>query len=99
MAKAKFKEYFDQMCEQEAELFTQFESVHQAYCQQPTLYQAEFNQVGERVVDRVRDWERRLCAAMGRTMYGKYAEQLSEKFWGLVREKFGQIDMVGVKIE
>lgn len=99
MAKAKYKQYFEQMIEENQELFEQFEFIHNQYKQDPQKYQEELNQKGQPVVDIIRDWERRLCAAMGRTRYSKYSEQLSEKFWNLVRQEFDQIDMVGVKIE
>jgi K+/H+ antiporter YhaU regulatory subunit KhtT len=99
MAKAKYQQYFEQMIKENQDLFKQFKLIHDQYAQDPYQYQEELNQKGQPVVDIIRDWERRLCAAMGRTRYSRYSEQLSEKFWNLVREEFDQIDMVGVKIE
>ena len=99
MAKAKYKQYFEQMLEQEKELFENFRVVHDQYKLNQTALQEKYNVEGEKVVTVIRHWERRLCSAMGRTVYGQYAQQVSEKFWDLIREEFDQIDMIGVKIE
>jgi hypothetical protein len=98
MAQPKYKQYFEQMIKQNQNLFEQFKPIHDKYSQDPQQYQEELNQKGQPVVDVIRDWERRLCAAMGRTRYSRYSEQLSEKFWNLVRKEFDQIDMVGLTI-
>lgn len=87
------------MREKESKLFAEFEKAHQAYKQNSSQNQAEFNQLGEKVLEVVRDWDRRLCSAMGRTVYGQYSNQVSEKFWEMVRADFDQIDMIGVRIE
>lgn len=99
MAEAKYKKFYKLMKEKESALFAEFERVHQAYLTNSQTNQAEFNQVGEKVLDVIRSWDRRLCSAMGKTVYGQYSQQVSEKFWDLVRDEFEQIDMVGVKIE
>lgn len=99
MARSKYQQYFKQMMEENRELFEEFRPIHAKYKQDKQKYQQEFNDKGQELVDIIRSWERRLCSAMGRTRYGKYAEQLSEKFWDLVREEFDCIDMVGLKIE
>ena len=99
MAKAKYKQYFEQMLAEEKELFENFRAIHNEYKINQTALQEKYNLEGERVVAIIRDWERRLCSAMGRTIYSQYAQQVSEKFWDLVRKEFDQIDMVGVKIE
>lgn len=98
MAIAKYKQLYQQMREQEEVLFGEFAKLHDCYQQQPAKHQAEFNRVGEKVLEVVRDWERRLCSPMGRTIYGQYSNQVSDKFWQLVRADFPAIDMVGVKI-
>ncbi|KUK79434.1 MAG: hypothetical protein XD95_0386 [Microgenomates bacterium 39_7] len=87
------------MREKEPELFAEFEAVHQAYKDNGQKSQEEFNRVGGRVLEVIRDWDRRLCSAMGRTVYGQYSQQVSEKFWDLIREDFDQIDMVGLIVE
>ncbi|HQM15590.1 MAG TPA: hypothetical protein PLM16_00045 [Candidatus Woesebacteria bacterium] len=99
MAVAKYKQLYQMMRVQEESLFAEFAKLHQRYQQSPKQHQAEFNRQGEQVLEVVRDWERRLCSPMGRTIYGQYSNQVSEKFWQLVRDEFPAIDMVGVKIE
>lgn len=99
MAKAKYKQYYEKMLEKEQELFEEFKPIHDSYRENRAKHQAEFNQVGSKVVEAIHDWERKLCSAMGRTQYAKYSETVSEKFWDLIREDYDQIDMVGVKIE
>ena len=99
MAKAKYKQYFEQMLEENRELFDKFSAIHEQYRLNQTANQAKFNDIGQEVREVIRDWERRLCTVMGRTRYSKYSQQVSEKFWGLIRDKFSKIDMVGVKVE
>ena len=48
-------------------------------------------------MDSIRDYDRKLCAQMGKGQYSKFSEQLSEKFWAEVRKIFPKIDFVGVK--
>ena len=98
MAEAKYQKFYRLMIEKNSELFASFKPIHQAYKQDPSQHQTEFNRVGEKVLEVVRDWDRRLCSAMGRTDFGKYSLQVSEKFWELLRAEFDQIDMVGVKV-
>ena len=99
MAKAKYKEYYQKMLEKEADLFSQFRQVHDKYQQDKQQHQAEFNELGKKVVRVIHDWERRLCSVMGRSQYASYSQSVSEKFWDLVRQDFELIDMVGVIIE
>ena len=99
MAQAKYKEYYQKMLEKDVELFDQFRAIHDKYEQDQKKFQEEFNQVGQKVVDAMHDWEKRLCSVMGRSQYSSYAQTLSEKFWDLARNDFPQIDMVGVKVE
>jgi sugar-specific transcriptional regulator TrmB len=99
MAKAKYKRYFEQMKQENQELFAQFRSIHDQYQQDRDKHQDQFNQIGDKVVKLVRDWERKLCTVMGKGKYSKYSSKVAEKFWDLVREEFELIDMVGVKIE
>jgi len=93
---AKYKQYFQQMCEQNQQLFDEFAEIHQQFEAQPIRYRAIFNGIGRQVTEIVRDWDRRLCSAMGRGQFSQYSQNLSEKFWGEVRGLFPLIDQVGV---
>ncbi|MEA2056283.1 MAG: hypothetical protein U9O78_01000 [Patescibacteria group bacterium] len=99
MARAKYRQLFEEMKQENALLFEKFGKIHDAYQQNREKNQDKFHQVGKKVVAIIRDWERRLCSGMGRTRYGHYSAGVAEKFWDLARKEFKLIDMVGVKIE
>jgi len=103
MAKAKYQIYYDKMIEENKALFTEFKEIHDDYAREREkaiqALQDEFHSVGQKVVDRIRDWDRRLCSAMGKGLYSSYSEKLSEKFWNRVRQDYPQIDLVGVRIK
>jgi len=98
MAAAKYKQYYQNMIVDNQKLFADFLPIHDGFVA-GEISQEEFNMVGAKVVDVIRDWDRRLCSAMGKGAYSKYAEKLSEKFWGEARKTYPQIDRVGVKVE
>ena len=97
MPPAKYKQYFTQMQEQNEELFADFLKIHKLFESEGGQYEEEFHKIGQKVVDVMRDWDRRLCSAMGRGAFSKYSEQLSEKFWGEAKKIFSLIYSVGVK--
>ena len=97
MAQGEYNHYFKLMVEQNQKLFSEFEEVLGKYAEPEILSQDEFHDVGRKVVDVVRDWDRRLCSAMGKGQFSKYTELLSEKFWDEVRVIFPLIDQVGVR--
>jgi len=97
MPTAKYKQYFTQMQEQNQELFDDFLRIHKLFEVDEKKHGEEFHQIGQKVVDVMRDWDRRLCSAMGRGAFSKYSEQLSEKFWGEAKKIFPLIYSVGVR--
>jgi hypothetical protein len=99
MAQTKYREYYQKMVAENQQLFTDFLKIHDQFVQNPDQYETAFHELGQKVVDKIRDYDRRLCSAMGRGVFSTYSQQLSEKFWGLAREDFAKIDMVGVKIK
>lgn len=98
MAVAKYKQYYQNMIEQNKTVFAAFKLVHDGYSQ-AKVSQDDYNKKGMKVIDTIRDWDRRLCSAMGKGAFSKYSEQLSEKFWNEVRKEFPLIDKVGVKVK
>jgi UDP-galactopyranose mutase len=84
------------MMEEHKELFDNFPDIHREYMLNPKEWQKLFNQYGREVVEIIRDYERRLCSNMATGKYGLFSQNLSEKFWGLVRKTFPKIDFVGV---
>lgn len=99
MAKTKSSEYYQMMITQHQALFDEFLTIHDRFKSEPAAAEADFHRVGQQVVDIVRDFDRRLCSAMGRGVYSAYSQKLSEKFWSLVRQDFDQIDLVGVRVK
>ncbi len=92
----KFKEYFDRMLETEKELFEKFQDLHDRYSLNQESMQDIFNQEGEKIMKVIREWEAKLCSQSEKAGYGGYTSNLSEKFWGEVRNKFPMIDFIGV---
>ena len=99
MAQTKYREYYEKMVAENRQLFDDFLKVNDLFRANPELHAEKFHQVGLKVVDRIRDYDRRLCSAMGRGVYSTYSQKLSEKFWDLARQDFDQIDMVGVRVK
>ena len=99
MAAVKYKQYFVQMHEQNKAVFARFAEVHERFETEGQTNEEEFHSVGQEVVDIIRDWDRRLCSAMGRGAFSQYSQTLSEKFWGEARKIFPLIDRVGVRVK
>lgn len=99
MAQTKYREYYLKMLAENRQLFDDFLQINDLFRQNPSLHAEKFHQLGQKVVDKIRDYDRRLCSAMGRGVYSAYSQQLSEKFWALARQDFDQLDLVGVKIK
>lgn len=97
MSISKYQQYYQKMIDQNHKLFDQFARIHALYQIEPDKHQQDFHKIGMEVLDLVRDWERRLCAAMGKGQFASYSHRLAEKFWSLVRQDFSLIDQVGVK--
>lgn len=97
MSGVKYKQYIKLMYEQNDELFKEFKSVHDAFAQNQKAYAATFHGLGQKVVDIMRDWERRLCRNMGKGQFSAYAVKLSEKYWAEIEKEFPLIRKVGVK--
>lgn len=87
---------YTQMIDQNADLFKRFYSIHEQYVLDPKTNQEAFNAIGREVQDVVHDYERRLCGKTESGMYSKFSSNLSEKFWGLLRQDFPKIDFIGV---
>ena len=93
---AKYQEYFTKMLEQNHDDFVRFGKLHDFYSSDPQSWQDAYNREGEKVVNIIREWERKLCQTSERGQYGKYSASLADKFWGEVRRRYPKIDYVGV---
>lgn len=97
MAEAKYKKFYTLMWQKNGEKLKAFKEIHDAYVANATKHEEDFHAEGKKILDIIRDWERRLCSGMNRGQYAQYSQKLSEKFWDEVRKDFSEIDLVGVK--
>lgn len=84
------------MIDQNLKVFSSFQVTHDNYANNPSAWQDTFNQDGAKILEIIRQWERKLCQHSERGQYGKYSSILSEKFWNIVRIDYPKIDFVGV---
>ncbi len=98
MAKAKYKEYVEKMLLENKELFDKFKKIHDKYSENQDELQEEFNDIGKSVMEKVREYESKLCYGSERGGYSQYTSGLAEKFQNEVRSIFPMIDFVGVKV-
>ena len=85
------------MIDENSLLFNDFMDLHDKYLKDPENWQVKYNMVGEKVIEMIRNWERKLCRDSERGQFGKFSANLADKFWNLVRTDFPKIDFVGVK--
>lgn len=93
----KYKQYFQEMSDQNEELFKSFDQVHAGYLTDRKAWSAKFHSVGQQVVDIIREWEQRLCSGMERGANGVYSMKLADKFWSEVKKRYSHIELVGVR--
>lgn len=74
--------------------FTQFKAVHDRLFAGDESAREDFNNQGRKVMRIVRRFEDALCAKSENSGFGKFSENLSEKFWEEVRSYLPHIDEV-----
>lgn len=94
---AKYKEYYKEMITAHRELFEKFKDIHDQYVMDEDAWKKEFNEVGAKTVEIIREYEVRLCSHSEGGQYGKFATNLADKFWNEVRKEYPRVDFVGVK--
>lgn len=99
MAKPKFRLYYERMIEQNQELFDSFRKIHDRYEQDQNALQEEFNQIGEKVMITVKDWEDKLCMQSEKGGYSSYTPKLAEKFQAEVKKSFPMYDHIGLIVQ
>lgn len=78
--------------------FDDFKKIHELFKSDRANYQNEFNTQGKPIVEIIRAYEQQLCGGMERGQFGKFSDQVAEKFWGRVKKDFSHIELVGVEI-
>jgi hypothetical protein len=91
----KYQKFFQEMVEQNQELFDSFKKIHDGYLEDPKKWRDQFNELGRDIQDIVRDYEDRLCRSSENSGYGRYTTDLSNKFQQEVKKLFPKIDYVG----
>jgi hypothetical protein len=84
------------MLEQHKALFDEFRIVHDRYGLEQATLQNEFNEIGKKVQNVIRQWEDKLCGRSEGSGYASYSGGLAEKFQQEVRNMFPFIDNVGI---
>lgn len=94
----KYTSIIKEMYSHHADLLADFDKLHTDYESNQKKYQKMFNQMGEKVMDVMRFYERQLCGKSERSGMGVYSSKLAEKFWAEVKKRYSMIDFVGAKI-
>ena len=97
MALTKYRKSFLEMFEKNRDLFIEFKELHDKFVADNDTYKKEFNEKGKVLVDIIREYELRLTSHQNSGQYGKFANNLADKFWNEIRGYLPQIDFVGVK--
>ena len=95
----KYKEYYDMMVAQNKELFDEFKNIHDRYGMERDSLQEEFNRVGAKVQNVIRQWEDKLCGHSEGSGYASFTGGLAQKFQDEIRIHFPFIDSVGIIVE
>jgi len=86
------------MLEDHQETFNLFRQVHDQYTIEKQKFQKEFNTLGEKVQEIIREYEAKLCQHSEKGQYAKYSHNLAEKFQEEVKKNFPLIDFIGVEV-
>ncbi|OGD69741.1 hypothetical protein A3A84_01050 [Candidatus Collierbacteria bacterium RIFCSPLOWO2_01_FULL_50_23] len=94
----KYKKYFQEMRGANQEAFKQFRKIHDLFATDRVRYQDDFNREGQKIMEIIQEWEKRLCSRMEGGKNSVYSANLSEKFRNEIRSEFPKIDLVGVRL-
>ena len=75
----KYKKYFQEMSDQHQELFKKFQEIHDGYKSDRKNWSKQFHQIGQNVVEIMREWEHRLCSGMERGNNAVYSSKVADK--------------------
>lgn len=92
----KYKKAFNDMMKDYQEFFGDFKKIHDNFSSDPENWEEKFNEKGIKVLRIIRNYENSLCAKSENSGFGKFSENLSEKFWVEVRNVFPLIDKVKI---
>ena len=93
----KYKRQFQLMIDENKLLFSEFKKYHDLLDSGDGSVREEFNEIGRKVQRVVRRYENELCAKSENSGFGRYSENLSEKFWFEVRQYLPKIDKIEIE--
>ena len=93
----KYKQQVQDMLEVNAELFKEFQHIHDKYLQDPQKWQEAFNETGRKVIPVLARWENMLCSKSESGKYGKFSTALADKFREEVKKHFPMVDRIGMR--
>lgn len=96
---ALYKDLIDQMYEKYEPELKRFEAIHKRYELNQKGKQVSFNAAGAKIIEIMRDYEKKLCGKSERSGMGVYSSRLAEAYWKEIKKRFPLIDFVGVRIE
>lgn len=94
----RFKEYYEMMVKDHSGLFDEFRQLHDKYVLEAEKWQKEFNELGEKVMEIVQEYENRLCKTQERGGYSSFTPKLAEKFRDEIRKNFAMFDHIGIEV-
>ena len=63
-----------------------FKEVHDKFVEDEESFKDDFNEKGTKVVEIIREYERKLTSQQDRGQYSKFSTGLSDKFWDQISE-------------
>lgn len=96
---AKYLQIFQRMLKENESLLANFKLLHDKYEADPNTYQDQYNKEGEIVLEVIHKYENILTSSTENSRYGKYATNLSDKFYTAIKSLFPKLDFIGIKRE
>jgi hypothetical protein len=93
----KYRQVFEDMLNQNKALFDSFREVHDQFATDPENCREKFNEIGRDVQDVIRRYEDRLCSHSESAGFGKFTNNLADKFHAEIKTVFPKIDSIGMK--
>ena len=97
MAKVQYKKCFAEMLAENPTEFKSFSEIHEKFKENPAKYRKEYNQQGEKILEIIKKYESILCGRSEGAGFGFATSTLSDKFWGLIRALYSEIDEIGIE--
>ena len=93
----KFQKYYQQMWDENKQIFSNFLAIHDQFKTNQKKYSKEFNEQGKQIRELIEEWDKRLCQQMEKGNNGVFSSKVSEKFWNEVKKDFPLIELIGVE--